>query len=357
MKLKRVLTASLAPAWVGLTMIGGPPAARAETPPGAAAARPDFDRERAIEIGVNAIELFHQGNYRLALERFQSAERARHSPVFLLYIARSHAKLGQLLEAKGYYTRVVAEQLPEAAPAPWVSARDDAALELVELEARIPSIQARVTSDEPCELRLDGRVVAASAAQELWLDPGEHELIANGASGRVARKWFSVLEGERSKLIELTLAPAAAPSPAPVAPTPAVPKLARSAARRTLVRSDPERRSGPSAVVDERTAFDPLGVTLLSAGALGIAAGTLTGILSFNRTQSIKTRCDGRHCLVEDADEGAAAERLALASNIAFLFGGMALASFAVHAWVVPSLSAPRGSRQLRSSLGLSGRF
>jgi hypothetical protein len=283
-------------------------------------------RAQAIELGKNAIELYHGGNYHLALERFRSAERIRHSPVFVLYLARCSRSLGRLLEARAYYERTAAEVV-DRAPAAWKSARDEARLELAELGPRIPSIRVRAGGESVAELRLDGQAIAmADARNELFLDPGEHELQATDTAGSVAALKFTVLEGERLRLVEIE-APKLQESQRPAAP---MTNASPVAAKRGAERAPTANMSNP--------ATDTLGVVLLGVGALGVGVGAVTGLMAIGKARAIKDNCEGEHCLASDADEGRAATRLATASDIGFAMGGVALGTWAVRIWVSPSL-------------------
>jgi hypothetical protein len=280
------------------------PAARAQTD--------DSQRDHAIAIGQGAIELYEQGQYRVALERFRTAERALHSPVFALYEARCLEKLGRLVEAKHAYQLVVAERLTAEAPPAWRAAQSDAAVELAALLRRVPSARIAISGAVAVSLALDGAPLDVSSSRsELWLDAGVHELEARDGAGRTARARFELREGERDQRVELLfLAEAAEPARAPT-----------GAAHGT--------RSKP--------ATDTLGVALLSAGAAGLVTGAVTGVMAVGKVRRIREACVGNACRASDKEEGHSAATLALISTIGFAVGGASVGAWSLRVILTPA--------------------
>jgi len=290
------------------------------------------------------MELYDQNQYRVALERFRTADRVQHSPVFALYAARCLDKLGRLAEARRAYEVLVAEQLPaEAAPA-WRAAVSDAKVELALLESRVPSARLTIEGAAPATLRLDGAPLSAeSARSELWLNPGAHTLEARDAHGRVAAARFELAEGERNKPVKLVFAadaPGAAATstraPSEAANAPGTPRTVAAAA------------SNP--------ATDDVGVTLLSSAGAGLVVGAVTGWMAASKLSEIRANCVGNHCARSDEAKGDEVETLALVSTIGFVVGGASAGAWGLH--VILRSPARQDSAFARPTLvQLSGAF
>lgn len=88
----------------------------------------------AAEAGGDA---FDAGKYAEAADLFERAERLLHAPPHLLYAARSHAKLGHLVEARELYLTLTREHLPVTAPRPFREAQQQGEKELAAIEPRL----------------------------------------------------------------------------------------------------------------------------------------------------------------------------------------------------------------------------
>lgn len=92
---------------------------------------------QAIEQGERGLQAFRQGDWAPAYRLFEAAEGLVHSPVFLLYMARSREQQGELAEALELYARVTSEVLGDSAPESWRTAVTQATLESDALRARL----------------------------------------------------------------------------------------------------------------------------------------------------------------------------------------------------------------------------
>ncbi|WP_437735853.1 tetratricopeptide repeat protein [Sorangium sp. So ce1335] len=70
--------------------------------------------------------LYNAGRYEEAIEAFREAEAKVHAPTFLLMMARANEKLGQMLEARAVYKRIVEEKLAANATPAFVQAQASA---------------------------------------------------------------------------------------------------------------------------------------------------------------------------------------------------------------------------------------
>lgn len=95
----------------------------------------------AADAGGDA---FDAGKYADAADLFERAERLMHAPPHLLYAARSHVKLGHLVEARELYLTLARENLPGSAPRVFRDAQQMGEKELADVEPRIPYVSVVV---------------------------------------------------------------------------------------------------------------------------------------------------------------------------------------------------------------------
>lgn len=95
----------------------------------------------AADAGGDA---FDAGKYAEAADLFERAERLMHAPPHLLYAARSHVKLGHLVEARELYLTLTRERLADSAPRPFRDAQTMGEKELAEIEPRLAYVSVVV---------------------------------------------------------------------------------------------------------------------------------------------------------------------------------------------------------------------
>src|ERR1051325_10238960 len=141
------------------------PAAAEEPPPNASA--------EAVSRGNEAIALFESGHWTEALARFREAEALYHSPVFVLYAARSLKNAGELQQARESYRRLLDETLAPEAPEAWKRAQSDGRAELAALEASLQP-QPVLASSPPPPVVNSNASATAPAATPLAEDDGPY---------------------------------------------------------------------------------------------------------------------------------------------------------------------------------------
>ncbi len=216
----------------------------------------------------NAVAAFEQHDYPTALALLKRASVLAPGPVVGLYVARSHAALGQLVDAAAEYRSVIdSSETPGESPERRRAvelARD----ELAQLRPRIPMVEFALGDSElrsrNLRLVVDGSLVWPGAYTRV--NPGRHEVVASDAAGEKARLAFEVGEGE-SKTVALSW---------------------RSEAARAS--KEPFEASGSSST--RRT----LGVVALGVGATGLGVGTVTGIAALSRYSAGAQNCPAGHC-------------------------------------------------------------
>jgi hypothetical protein len=268
-----------------------------------ATAEPAGDGARAIEKGNQGIELYEQGKWNEALERFRRAESIYHSPVFVLYAARTLRNSGRLLEARTEFRRLLADPLGPTAPELWKQAQRDGGAELAALEALIPSVVVDVEGGSPTtHLAVDERPVAPG--ERIDLEPGRHRLVATDGSRKSTRE-FSVVAGEREQLVVVKLAQA----PGSLAPQ----------------RTDE---------TEAHTRWSVPGLVLVTTGGAALVAGGIVGAVALEKKsdvrESLPEDCQGTTCPVSKKDEIEAeadkARHLGTLANVLLIGGGAAAA-------------------------------
>ncbi|HEY5956331.1 MAG TPA: hypothetical protein VIV60_07265, partial [Polyangiaceae bacterium] len=107
-------------------------------------AQTEQERASARALATQGIAAFNEGRSADALDLFTRAESLLHAPPHVLYMARSAAKLGQLVKAHEIYLRLVREELPAGAPQAFREAQDEARNEVKAIEPRLSSITINV---------------------------------------------------------------------------------------------------------------------------------------------------------------------------------------------------------------------
>jgi len=225
-------------------------------------------RAAADGLTNSAIAAYERQDYARALTLLTRASVLAHSPRLGLYFARSHAALGQLLEAAADYAAVLetAETSGESVGQRRIieAARD----ELSQLRPRIPVVEFSLGEAElrSHNLRLVVDGALAVPGTHLRVNPGPHEVVASDADGEKTRLAFEVGEGESKTLALSWRSEAARASKEPF------PEAGSSSTRRTL------------------------GVVALGVGATGLGVGTVTGIAALNRAAAGSQNCPAGHC-------------------------------------------------------------
>lgn len=245
-------------------------------------------KEMARRQGEEALALHGAGKFAEAFARFETAERIAHSPVFLLWMARSKRALGELGAAKRLYQVVAAESLSADASPNWIQAKKEAEGELTALASRIPTIEVRLpTGASAGKLTLDGGPIASNAAVEV--DPGEHEIVFSPPSGSAVTRRVRVEEGQPTVVVALESA-----------------------------RTEDERGGAPPS----EGSVVP-GAVLLGVGLGSVVAGAVTGAFALVLAGEVKEGCEGNRCLARDAGKADDADALARASTGLLIAGGV----------------------------------
>ncbi len=264
-------------------LLSGAPSAFAQSEEEVAGAR------SAATQGAKA---FDSGDYARAIDLFQRAESLVHAPPHLLYLARAHEKLGQLVTARELYNKIIRESLSDDAPQAFKDAQAAAREEIKAVEPRLAKLTVTIQAPPGVtpEVTMDGKPVpSALLGLPRPVDPGEHVLEVKAEGYLAAQGKATLAEGGTDSLV-LTLEPdpnAAQPAAAPPAePQPAVP----AAPAQPMTPEDSGASPGGSLRVPAYVAF--------GVGAVGLGAGV------FFTLQSASKRSDANDKYAECAARG-----------------------------------------------------
>lgn len=132
---------------------------------------------RAVARGNEGIALYEAGDYAAALARFREADALYHSPVLVLYAARSARNLGDLEQARQTYQRLLDEPIAPNAPDTWRLAQSDARTELAALPVPASASPAPTPEPEPAP------VLARAPTPESTTSLNLPALLVAGAGG------------------------------------------------------------------------------------------------------------------------------------------------------------------------------
>lgn len=213
-----------------------------------------------------AQQLYTQGRFGDALEKFEEAQTLKAHPVIVFNIARCHEQLGALAKAlEGYRTYL--KQLPSAPD------RDAVRASMASLEKRLKkSAQPVTVSVEPAEsvVKIDGkRVLPAPDAVEL--PDGEHQLEVTAPGHEPLRRSFTL----SGKPLELSVALRALVADAPKK-DPALTPLDAPPPPPLVVQPEPAPRGRPGTFVAG-------GVSLAA-----VATGTALGVLALSKQAELR---------------------------------------------------------------------
>ena len=286
---------------------------------GAAHAQSDEALAGARAAATEGAKAFNDQQYAKAIDLFSRAEKLVHAPTHMLYLARAHEKLGQLVDAREIYIKIKRERLADSAPQAFKNAQQSAEQELQALTPRIPHVTASVQGAGAANPRItmDGvRVPDALVGIPRPVDPGKHVFQAFAEGMESSKNTVDVKEGA-SETVVLTLQPVAAPGAQPDAP--------RAASQPQL-----DTHASTAGVSGMRIgSYVAFGV-----GAVGIGTGVVFLLKKNSKSSdadSLFSSCNARGCTAAERsqitsldDDASSAGTL---STVGFVVGGVGVAT------------------------------
>jgi hypothetical protein len=286
----------------------------------AAAAEPTLaDVETARAMYVEGLELRDRNRLADSLARFRAAYALAATPITGLELGRALMLVGQLLEAREVLLAV--ERMPpkpeESAKA--ANARTEARTLAEQIKARIPSVHVSFDPkpDGEPKVTIDGVLVpteALGAARRL--NPGKHVVVAE-LDGERATAEVDLGESE-ARPVTLSLGASKPPHP-------------------------PRPIGGPTPKPVHVTKRDdtPREVWFyggLTFAGLGVAIGTVTGILAFSSASNLGAQCTGSHCARSAQGDIDTSRSMGTVSTVAFIVAGVGAAAALIELLTRPTV-------------------
>jgi hypothetical protein len=329
-----------------------------------AAAAPSLaERETARSLMEEGDRLMAQGDARNALTKYQAAHAIMHVPTTGLDVARAHAQLGQLVEARGVAIEVVNAAPAANEPKVFTDARQ-AASELAEqLETRVPTISVKVTPADGAHSVMidDTRLPQAARDVAFRTNPGSHTVQVELPGSAPQRRTVTLQEGQVAVVpFELPQTLAAAVPPPSAANEPSLQPQAAPEQRPLqqpgpFPMQQPEQRPYtpmPSQAADEgadpRSGGRIRSIIAFSLGGAALIAGSVTGVMSMSKASDLKERCPADKCPPAARDDLDSVNTLANVANIALPIGAAALVWGLIEVIAMPSAPTQAQARPAR---------
>jgi hypothetical protein len=303
----------------------------------ASAAPTVAERETARSLMEEGDHLSAQGDTQGALAKYRAAHAIMHVPTTGLDLARTHEKLGQLVEARAVAIEVVNLPLAAEEPAVFTEAREAASMLAEQLKERVPAITVTVTpADSDYTVTIDDTRLPKQARDIAFrTNPGAHKVSVELPGSPPQKRMITLVEGQATT-VPFTFAPRTTPAPRPAEN--------RSTQQIPLADEDPARGGRIRSIIG------------FSVGGAGLLSGAAAGVISFVQVNDLKGRCPDNRCSPEDRDELQTANTLANVANVALPIGVIGLAWGLYELLTLPSSPAkPMAEAALRLELTTTG--
>jgi hypothetical protein len=326
----------------------------------------DSDKEAIRGLSNDAASDYNSGKFDAARDKFGRAYALAKVPKLAVWVARSNAKLGQLVSAYEYYRQAVRLERNEL----WVGeaqelAQKDAEKELALLLPRLPKVKVTVEGVEAnsVEVRIDGTVVPVELlGVDRYLDPGMREFVATRGT-TVLRQVVELPEGG-VKSVVLKFEPGLLDS---ANATPISPGQSSSsstvvvATNKTNSAQNTDRNHSSSAFGVSQT-HRTWGWVGIGVGAAGFLTGAVAGVIVAAKYSDLKSSCPGGTCQANERSDVESYRSMRTLSLTGFVVGGVGSAlgvtllltspkhadssakSAELGVWVTPESAGLRGS-------------
>ncbi len=298
----RALGVTLGIAFAGLTWAH---TAQADT----VASASDLESARSALLQGRALR--GKGDLAGALEKFKAAHALAHTPVTGIELAKTHAALGQPVEARDICFAVGRMPITREETSRSREARDEAntLAEAMKDKVATLTVTLKTPGQQAALVKVDGVEVPAVALTEgRKVNPGKHVVSARIGDGPEATVTATLREGE-TKAVELA---------------PEAPKVGKG--------PDPLPPPPPPEV--ERKTLSPLVPIGFGVGAAGLLVGSIAGVLALGKKGDLNCQANpGSPSLCYDSPSGSSAattlssaRSVALVSTVGFVVAGVGAA-------------------------------
>jgi hypothetical protein len=294
-------------------MLGAGPvrAQPSETQPSAA------DLESARELYKEGKELRQKGDLHGALERFKAAHGYGQTPVTGLELGKTHLQLGELVEAREVLLSIGRMKVASDETEKSTAAREEAAALAEQIRPRIATLVVKVSGVKPDaspQVLVDGAntpVVSLSSMRKV--NPGEHAVVIRSGD-REEKRSITLAESEQKEVV--------------VAFSDASPK-----------------GSGPeTSPVSGGRSIHVVTWIGLGVGVVGIALGSITGVMALGKASDVSDACRGLSCPPSARTDVEDGRTVATLSTLGFAVGAVGLATAAVGFFVLSPKKSASGA-------------
>jgi hypothetical protein len=268
--------------------------------------RSAVDIAQARDLFNQAMDLREKGNAPDALDKFKAANALAGTPITGLELGRTYAALGKLVEAREAFLAVARVPAQAGETTRSKAARKESADLAEQIRPRLPSLAVRVL-DVPLDtvaVTIDGAAVPSDAlSAPRSVNPGSHKIVATTTAGGNADATVDLKEGE-ARTVDLKIVLTSAPPPAAPSTPPA-----------SLPETVP-------ATTGASSGLGPLVYAGFGVAVAGVAAGSVTGLMSLSKASSVKSACDGTTCPKSIDGDLQSGRTLGNVSTIAFAVAG-----------------------------------
>jgi tetratricopeptide (TPR) repeat protein len=279
---------------------------------------------------------FESGDYDSACAKFAESHRLDPAAGTVINLAACNERRGRLASAWENWREALSMLRADDERRPGVEKRKN------DLEARLPRLVVRLAPGSPPGTAVSRDGVALGPATfglPLPVDPGPHRIEVT-AQGRTPRSYD--VKAEEGRAVELL-----------VEPGPPLPGHAAAAAPAKVAPAKPSARSD-SGGGDLRL----VGYVTAGVGLVGLGVGAVTGLMAFDRKQTIIDTCDKQgerySCPSEGVDAADSGKTLATVSSIATI-SGLALAATGLVLVFTSSNDGPEVTATVLPSGGMIG--
>jgi hypothetical protein len=307
-------------------------------------------RGTGFAAALNGFAKFCDGDYARATDSFDRAYEIERSPALGLWVARSMARAGLLMEAEVRYRDLAEQNLPPDAPQREWQAKHNADIERRMLAQRIASITVLLdgVSAEVARVSVNGQLVPAeSVGVPRRVNPGLVRVHGEGL-GRTVEANVVLAEGE-ARRIRLSFVPEP--------PTPETPATggALGAGDGGAESFEAKREAAPGQT--QRI----LSYVAVGLGGAALLTGGAFGLMALNQKAELDAECPNGSCPPQLAPQVDSYDSKRTVASVALLSGAALTATGVVLFFTAPRAETSMGFRAgvywAGSSIGLRGQF
>lgn len=279
-------------------------APRAASPQAAPAPAPVAAKDPAVVARADAAfeegrELFEQGRFREACEKFELSMQLDPSPGTLLNLGNCYEPQGDLVRALAIFEQAFSDAQRWDDPRRKELWTDASRERIANLSRRVPQLTVRNVPPE-AEVAIDGKALARKSGASR-INPGRHRLEVRAPGKQTHTHEFEIASGQRVAInVPELVADAALPPPPPVARA-----------------SEPAAPSDPSA-----STYGPWPYVLGGTGAALLGTSLITGLMANSKASKLDRECS-EDDVCDRSLEGTkdSAQSLALATDVLWISG------------------------------------